>query len=69
MLLINTNERCTHIEINIPENVTTMSECFVSVLAGELCLLGVAELPRADRGLPSEEPLLGSREACLGLHL
>lgn len=37
--------------------------------AGELCLLGVAELPREDRGIPSEEPLLGSPEARLGLHL
>lgn len=41
----------------------------MSEIVGELCLLGVAELPRADRGLPSEEPLLGSPEACLGLHL
>lgn len=36
---------------------------------GELCLLGVAELPWPDRGLPSQEPLLGPSEESLGLHL
>lgn len=45
--------------------------CRVSnlALAGELCLLGLAELPREDCGIPSEEPLLGPSEARLGLHL
>lgn len=41
----------------------------LTLLAGELCLLGVAELPWADCRLPSQKSLLGSPEARLGLHL
>uniref|UniRef100_A0A8C3MS15 Exostosin like glycosyltransferase 1 n=1 Tax=Geospiza parvula TaxID=87175 RepID=A0A8C3MS15_GEOPR len=36
---------------------------------GGFCLLGVAQLPRAHRGLPHAEPLLGRRAGPLGLHL
>nr|XP_032608511.2 exostosin-like 1 isoform X1 [Taeniopygia guttata] len=36
---------------------------------GGFCLLGVAQLPRAHRGLPHAEPLLGPRAGALGLHL
>lgn len=41
----------------------------VFALAGKLCLPGVAELPGEDCGIPTEEPLLGSSETRLGLHL
>ncbi|XP_058675851.1 exostosin-like 1 isoform X1 [Ammospiza caudacuta] len=36
---------------------------------GGFCLLGVAQLPRAHRGLPHAEPLLGRRAGPLGLHV
>lgn len=42
---MNTQQSCTHIEINIPEKVATVSKPSASALTGELCLLGVAELP------------------------